>query len=130
MLKNLDDFVKDAKKGGIRNSYVRFNGFEDLYVRYTRRCINGKIVSPVFDLAYMAAKKPGRGGFSRLFSHLRKNYPECWLYVESVMNKRFEQKLLSIGFIRTPSINPVLDGAPNFYLPPVSQKSLSTGETT
>ena len=114
MIPTLDDFVRGAVAGRTRNSYVRFHGFKDLYVRYTKRHINGGIVSPVFDIANMTARRPGRGSFAEFFSYLREAYPEFWLYVESVLNERFQRKLLSMGFIQCGGEDP-----PSFYLPPV-----------
>jgi hypothetical protein len=97
---------------------VRFPGFNFLYVRHTQRYIRGEIASPVLDLANIEAKKPGKGAFTKLFLHLRKTYPEYWLYAESVLNPRFEKKLLELGFTQ------VSEGiAPSFYMTPSKEKT-------
>ena len=112
-LKTLDDFMKSAAVGKRQNAYVRFPGFKHLYVRHTQRYLNGEVASPVLDLANMEALKPGNGTFTKLLKHLRKKYPEYWLYAESVLTPQFEKGLLARGFIQC-SESP----APSFYLPP------------
>lgn len=113
MLQTLDDFMKSGAVGKRQNAYVRYPGFKSLYIRHSQRYINREIASPVLDLANLEAKTPGKGAFTKLFNHLRKAYPEFWLYAKSVLNPRFEKKLMSLGFIQC-SEGP----APSFYLPP------------
>ena len=68
----------------------------------------------MLDLANLEARNPGNGAFTKLFHHLRKKYPEYWLFAECVLNDRFEKKLLELGFTQ------VGEGpCPSFYLPPV-----------
>lgn len=118
MLKTLDDFMKSGAVGKRQNAYVRHPDFSNLYVRHSQRYIGGEIASPVLDIANIEAKKPGKGSFTKLVEYLRSTYPDYWLYVESVLNPRFEKKLLTMGFTQ------VSEGlSPSFYLPPTKDKN-------
>lgn len=99
--KHLDEFIKLARRpGNARNEYVLFPGFKFLYVRYVTRYIKGEFVHPVLDLANMEAMKKGKGAFTELVAHIRATHPECWIYVECVLNDRLGGKLLRMGFTR------------------------------
>jgi len=110
----LDEFMKRGAVGKRMNAYVRHPGFKHLYVRHTQRYIHGEIASPTLDLANIEATHPGKGAFTKLHKHLRQMYPEYWLYVESVMNPRFEKKLLALGFTQVD-----VGLSPCFYMPSV-----------
>ena len=115
-LPTLDGFLTAAARTHLRSAYVRFPGFKYLYVRCNQRFINGAVVGPVIDIANLTARKPGRGAFTKLFQHLRKVYYHYWIYVECVLNPRFEKKLLSLGFIQQDS-----GLSPCFYMPPAKK---------
>ena len=115
----LDEFIRNKIDGKTwpRNAYVDAPGFRSCYVRLTKRPIKGQVRDPVLDLANIEAEEPGKGAFSALVAQLRKDWPTLGLYVESVLNPRFETKLLEMGF------EPVGPEAPrNFWMPPVVEK--------
>jgi len=117
--RHLDAFLKEAAKSGKGHEYVRFPGFKSLYVRYVTRYIAGEFIHPVIDLANLEAKSPGKGAFGELHSHLRLNYPECWLYVENVLNPRFAKKLLKMGYTSQP-----IGMSECFYMPSVQMRMM------
>jgi len=80
------------------NSYVREDGFKFLYVRMIKHWFKGAARDPVLDLANFEVKKPGKGTFTRLIERLRQQYPTLTLRVEVVHEKRFRDKLESMGF--------------------------------
>jgi hypothetical protein len=87
--------LKSFLNGARRNAYIKYPGFNFMYVRHTKR-----FGIEVIDLANLEAKEPGRGSFARLVKHIRKTYPHLGIYVECVLNERFEGKLLAMGFTR------------------------------
>lgn len=89
------DTLKSFLAGPRRNAYIKYPGFNFMYVRHTKR-----FGIEVIDLANLEAKEPGRGAFARLVKHIRKTYPQLGIYVECVLNERFEGKLLAMGFTR------------------------------
>jgi len=119
MLPTLTEFMSEPNA---RNSYVDEPGFLSLYVRKGRRYVSGVPYEPVIDLAYFVAKHPGKGLFGRFVKHLRKDYPEHGLYVESVLNKRLPRRLVELGFA------PVVDTVPQcFWMPPRKKKRARRG---
>lgn len=94
-------------------SYVIYPGFEQLYVRRTRRAFGSQLREPVLDIANVTARKKGEGTFTRFFHHIRKNYPQFTIYVEAVVNDRFALKLRKLGFVQLGN-----DLAPSFYMLP------------
>ena len=99
----LDEFIAQSS---IRNSYVEEEGFSSLYVRIGPRYINGKKYNRVLDLANFEASDYGKGTFTNLVTRLRDTYPDLPLFVESVLNPRLPNKLLSLGFTYVPNSNP------------------------
>jgi len=79
--------------GSSRNAYIHHRGWDSLYVRRTQR-----FGFPTIDLANITAAKPGNGAFTKLVKHLRTEYPQLGIFVECVLNKRFEEKLKRMGF--------------------------------
>jgi hypothetical protein len=114
MLPTLEKFMADHKakqRGASSNSYVRAQGFRDLYVRMGRRYLAGKTHDCVLDIANVTASKPGNGAFTRLVDDLHaRGIP---IYVESVLNERFALKLPRMGFTARLDVQP-----PCFYLLP------------
>lgn len=93
-LPTLEEFI--ANKGGFpTNSFVTEPDFEELYVRRSRRWFGNKMLEAL-DIARVTAWVPGKGAWTRLSERLLAQGIN--LYVESVMNPRFEQTLLKQGF--------------------------------
>jgi hypothetical protein len=102
-LPTLDEFLPQAGKGWPRNSYVKEPGFSELYVRVSRRFLEGSC-HEMIDLARVEAKEPGSGAFTRLVARLREQYPKSGIYVECVLNPRFSVMLIDrLGFKVNPS---------------------------
>jgi hypothetical protein len=102
MKPTLDEFI--AAYGPHRypsNLYVRQRGFKHLYVRMNPRWWNNVWQDPTLDLANFEVRQPGKGVFTALVADLRQRYPALTLYVESVLNPRFQTKLIALGFTRT-----------------------------
>lgn len=95
-----------------RNQHVTHPDWKTLYVRVTKRPLDGEIRDPVIDLANIEAKRPGKGAFRALVADLRKMYPQASIFVESVQPERFQAGLLRMGFTQR-------DGEPSYYLLPV-----------
>ena len=94
-----------------RNMYVAHPGWKSLYVRVSQRYIDCQLIRTVIDLANLEAATPGRGTFKKLVAHIRVNYPETTIFVESVLEERFGHGLMRMGFAK-------VDGLNNFYLIP------------
>jgi hypothetical protein len=94
------------------NLHVEYPGFETMYVRYTKRNLEGRM-RECLDLAGLCANVPGRGAFTLLLTKLRQDYPDLPLFVESVLTDRFCNKLLRLGFKPVPYSEP-----PCFYMLP------------
>jgi hypothetical protein len=112
-LRTLDQFIEDHKKkpaGRSSNAYVRKTGFEALYVRLGPRYILGVLHPLVLDIASVTVRRPGRGLFTRLVEELHGR--GFSLYVESVLNERFERMLPRLGFVR---VSPLPEQA-SFFL--------------
>lgn len=112
----LDEFISWQGSRRPKNAYVRFPGFNFIYARCNKRYLRNELVGPVFDIANIEATRPGKGAFTKLFEHLRKDYPEMWIFVECVANERFAKKLLKMGF--TQCTNDIL---PSFYMAPAKE---------
>jgi len=108
----LDEFLQSDPSR--RNAYVEYPGFKHLYVRLTQRYLRGSMANPVLDIANIEVKKKGKGTFTGMITYLREKYPHYWLYVECVLQPRFERKLLTMGFTQVG-----VGLVPSFYLPPV-----------
>ena len=85
-----------------KNSYVKFAGFKELYVRSTDIVviIDGVtyICTKVIQIGRIEAKRPGNGAFTNLVEHLVSlGYA---IFVECVHNERFQDKLARMGFVQ------------------------------
>lgn len=114
----LDEFILkglalQALTGASQRAHVARPGFSTLYVRISQRQLLGRLWKPVLDLSSLEARKPGKGAFKKLFKHLRDKYKGLPLYVENVLNPRFEVGLRKMGFV---DLGP--DYSPCFFLPP------------
>jgi hypothetical protein len=97
MLPTLEEFVADFKKRPW-NSYVKFPGFSDLYVRKGQVYINGEWCYNTLTIANVQASKPGTGAFSNLVKQIR-----SWgmgIHVENATAPKFDLKLKHLGFER------------------------------
>jgi hypothetical protein len=123
-VKTLDEFIRArlAKEVWPTNAYVKEKGFRSLYVRLNRRHIQGEMWNPVLDIANGEAKKPGSGAFTSLVQRLQEQHPEMGLFVECVLNERFRQKLLTLGFQSTARPE---DLSPSYWLPPKQKPDLN-----
>jgi hypothetical protein len=106
---------------GARNAYVNAPGFAELYVRHARRVL-AQNWRQTIDLARMEAVSPGNGAFTALLDHVRTLYPDYWIFVECVQNRRFEAKLLSLGFTQHDDTI-----SPSFYLPSALEQNAASG---
>lgn len=93
----LDEFIAGGSERFPRNAYVREPGFKTLYVRWGWHVIEGDL-KVCFDLAAIEARRTGRGSFKKLVGKLRSALPSTPLYVECVLNPRFAEGLLRMGF--------------------------------
>lgn len=108
-LPTLDEFVNATESSRFANSYVREPGFDALYVRISlRRFPERNELIKVLDIANIEATNPGQGNFTRLVERLHSLHN---IYVESVLNPRFERRLIKLGF--TQELNRI---PPSFYL--------------
>lgn len=96
-----------------RNQHVSHPDWNTLYVRVTKRPLDGEIRDPVIDLASIEAKRPGKGAFRALVTDLRKMYPQAAIFIESVLGDRFQEGLRRMGFTQR-------DGEASYYLLPES----------
>lgn len=109
-LMKLDDFIEKSFPGGRGNAYVTFPGFTTLYVRVSRRYIDGELVRTI-DLSSLEARHKGKGSFRKLFSHLISKWPDVTIFVENVLTNQFSDGLLRMGFKEVKDYGP----PPSFY---------------
>jgi deoxyribodipyrimidine photolyase-like uncharacterized protein len=106
----LDEFISQGDEAWPKNSWIRESGFKSLYIRLSKRHLEGELRS-VIDLANITASRPGSGTFTRLVARLRVQYPTLGIYIECVQQPRFSVMLVNrLGF----KVNP-LDGS-SYYL--------------
>lgn len=110
------EFIKTNRESRYsRNSWVEEEGFDGLYVRIRYRYINGVKVK-CLDIANVHATVPGKGCFTKLVKRID---PELCIYVENILDTRFEHKLLKLGFIlENRNITP-----PSYYLEPRKEQN-------
>lgn len=106
-LPTLSKFLNNNKELAI--GYVTHPGFANLYLRKTYRYIDRARVRTL-DIAYVVARRPGGGAFTKLLDLL---HPTWNLYVEGVINPDFREYLLRRGF-RHVDTNGL--GLPNYFL--------------
>jgi hypothetical protein len=96
-LPTLDEFLERK----IKNSYIQYPGFSDLYLRSTDYyvIIENKTYkcTHLIQIANVVADNPGNGAFTRLVDDLIKR--GFAVLVECVHNERFRDKLKRMGFI-------------------------------
>jgi hypothetical protein len=109
-LPTLDAFLAEAVQSWLpHRSFVSEPGWKILYVRVTRRALNGRLRSTI-DLANLEATRKGKGAFRRLVAKLSAAYPDRTIFVELVQTERFLDGLLRMGFVR-------VDDGSNFRIP-------------
>jgi GNAT superfamily N-acetyltransferase len=107
----LDQFIQDARsrRTVASRAHVDEPYFETLYVRLTRRHIDGSEHWPVLDLASLSVHEAhrGQGRFTKLVERIRTQHPMLHLFVENVMEPRFQEYLARCGFaVVEPRLNP------------------------
>ena len=96
---SLDTFIASALLSEVsKNSWVEEPGFDALYVRISRRILEGSTLKKTLDIATVEASCPGEGTFTKLVERLKETYPELPIYVENVLNARFVGLLTRLGF--------------------------------
>jgi hypothetical protein len=116
----LDEFIAESVERLTASNvasrmHIKEPGFDVLYVRLARRCIDGVAHKPVLDIADAAVQTThrGRGVFTDFLDRVRDQYPALHLYVENVMEERFQKHLERYGFT---VVEPRLD-PPCYFLP-------------
>ena len=101
----LDEFIQDnltrlVEHNLAARAHLKEPNFDALYVRLTRHYIGGVVYRPVLDIADVSVRKGhrGRGIFTDFLDRVRDTYPMLHLYVENVMNDRFQKHLERYGF--------------------------------
>jgi len=116
----LDEFIEEGvERVGRLNvasrAHIKEPDFVTLYLRVTRHYVNGVPYKPVLDIADVNVREDrrGRGIFTDLLDRIREAYPTLHLYVENVMEPRFQNHLERYGFV---VVEPRLD-PPCYFLP-------------
>ena len=112
-MQTLNQFIKESENKWPLNAYVRQRGFKTLYVRRSRRWLDGTWVNGVLDIANVEVMHPGRGLFTRLAERLF--IQKIPLYVECVINHRFAATLDLAGFTRVKRSGIDRNIPPSFY---------------
>lgn len=112
----LEDFLADTWPKRLHSVYIFHPDFADLYLRRNDRfvTIDGKryLCNRVVTVANVVANEKGNGSFTRLVKHLVDiGYAVC---VECVLEDRFSQKLKSMGFVPSSSVEGARDFIFNF----------------
>lgn len=117
----LDEFIESSLArlkdvGRPSNAYVEEAGWDALYVRLTKRHIDGIIYEPVLDLANLVVEEElrGTGLFTRLVERIRKTWPDLHIYVESVLEPRFDRHLTKEGYRRVGEVRDI--GSSSYFL--------------
>lgn len=109
------------------NEWVDHPGFNGLYLRKGAILIriNDKAwwCEPCLTIASVEAENPGQGAFTRLIEKLKKEYNFA-IYVENAHEKRFQEKLLKLGFTQ---VN--FDHGPNFIINYKAMERMVNGNT-
>lgn len=116
----LEEFVPGAverveQANVASRAHLKETGFDTLYVRVTRHFVGGIAYRPVLDIADVTVREDwrGRGIFTDFLDRVRDQYPALHLYVENVMEPRFQKHLERYGFA---VVEPRLD-PPCYFLP-------------
>lgn len=108
----IEQGIAQGKINFPRNSHVSAYGFASMYVRMTKRWIEGDLFEPVLDLAAIEARHPGQGSFTKLIPKLRQEYPALNIFVEQT-HERFGAHLLKMGFSK---LDPQVHGESYFLV--------------
>lgn len=96
----IDEFIAQTANDPVPvSAYVNEPLFKTLYVRSFVRIFDGAPVRFIV-LANMTVEQQhqGQGVFSRLIDRIRMAYPHLAIYVENVIDTRFQQHLTGRGF--------------------------------
>lgn len=98
MEKSIPEFfekLREFLKSDARNLWINTNDFK-IYVRKSKRPYNNKLIE-CLDLATIEVFEPGKGLFTELLDYLLKRQVHN-IFVESILDKRFYNFILSKGF--------------------------------
>lgn len=89
--------IKTFLESPLTNTYISTKEM-NLYVRKSKRFLEGKIYN-CFDLARILVYEPnrGKGIFTKFYKELVSTYPEMNIFVESILNERFAERLKFLG---------------------------------
>lgn len=117
----LDEFIerglcKLENLGWPSNSHVEEPGWDTLYVRLTRRLVDGVYYQPVLDLANLVVVEElrGTGVFTKTVEKIRKTWPDLHIYVENVLEPRFDRHLTKEGYCRVGEVRDI--GSSSYFL--------------
>ncbi len=91
----LDEFIASKRP----NLYVQEPGFESLYVRNSRRYLEGKLYQDVLDVANVTVLVQKQGTFTNLIKRLQEQYPSKVLFIENIMVAPLAFSLEKHGFV-------------------------------
>lgn len=97
-MKKLKEFLQTEIKIYTKSEYVLHKNFKRLYVRNGLYHFNGKKFNNAIVIANIESKKPGKGYFSELIKELLNDFPDRVIIVENALEKRFQNKLIRMGF--------------------------------
>lgn len=90
---SLQEFLESS----LRNAWI-VDGFIDVYVRKSKRIIDGKMVD-CFDVASVSVQEDQQGkGLFTDFMRMVIERMDCCIYVESILNPAVERICESLGF--------------------------------
>ena len=121
LYRTVEEFVADPNPP--RNEWLVWETHTEVYLRKTKRFIEGKVV-PAIDIANIstASEFRGRGRFWRLIFFLQYHFPTHYLYIENVLNPRLHQSLLLYGATEIPfDSNNLCTEIPCFYYKPTAK---------
>lgn len=102
-MKTINQFLIEKNKLFRNSEYVYHKDFKSLYLRkgiYTFIDSNNNNFrySDTIVIANITSKNPGKGYFSKLINELSRNFPEKPIFIECVLEERFQNKLERMGF--------------------------------
>lgn len=108
VLDEIHQFLSTAMSGSRFSSSKWFdNEHINLYIRYTRRFVNGELINTI-DIASISVplEWQGYGVFSGILSSIETTYPTVPIFVESILNNVFKQWLIRRGYVVVPNTDP------------------------
>lgn len=80
----------------------------DIFVRVTKRTVDGRSLVDTIDLAYIIARRPGNGAFTKLLGEVEQLAVQHKrvVYIENVIEPRFLSFLTRRGYTVIPDTSP------------------------